>query len=80
LLVLFWLAFILYIPVGLPLFEYDYDEATGLYDYREHLAINHMRTITQYLSVLFALLFNVTYVIDFKAAEKDSDWLAHVYD
>ena len=76
-LIFFLIAFVIYIPIGLPLFEYEYNEETGLYDYSQHRAINHMRTATQLLSVLGLLLFNASFTLDLLDAERamDPKWI-----
>jgi len=81
--VLFWLAFIVYLPVGLGLTYgappdgvdcWLYDERTRLYDYRGCLWMHLMRSATQYLTVLFSLLFYGTFTLDLFRGELGDDF------
>jgi hypothetical membrane protein len=62
---LFLLAFILYLPVGLSIVEWNYEEESGLYDYRGHEAVNHLRTASQWSAVLLLLCWSGTLWLDF---------------
>ena len=99
-----WLAFFIYIPIGLPLAESEYDsvsvefrccqetssgyhhvpsrtivkycpcpllvlQATGLYDYSKDRGVNHMRSATQWITVVGLVCYLALWHGDFKRAE-----------
>ena len=62
-----WVAFIIYIPVGLSLVSFPQDPVTKEYNYRGQFGLHTMRTVSQFFTVIAYLCFIGSCYFDFAA-------------